>query len=507
MRRKLSLTLVVLILTFPISVHPFDFNVTTAPDADCSDFQCDLQAALTAAQNNNSNDILHIAAGNYDASGGTFIYSADNTPGSEENFTLTLIGADPATTILDGGGVDQVLSIGISGLTDDSNAAVTIMNLGFENGKVDPGNGGGVSVFTVGANTLIENCIFRNNFAGNNGGGVNVFSNGSGDMIFRKNRFIDHNMANNNGGGASGFAVQDGQIIFEGNHFEGNESGNTGGGAISFLLGPGSSTTFTNNTFFQNMTSNSGGGVDVITDQDVTMTFTNNTFTGNSGDNGGGLSIFSETDGAVNNLFNNIIRGNTASTGPDVYIFNSDVDANNIGGVINFFNNISSGFFDDCNMGACTSTVNQGNNQDVDPLFVASTPSDFHLQENSPAIDAGDPAAPALPAEDFEGDNRIIGAAPDIGADEFKGCGDGEVDAGGGEGCDDGNLTDGDGCNSTCQIETGFVCTGEPSECTAVESGCRLTKNGNTSKPYGHFVLAFSLMLLVLGRVAGSIRR
>ncbi len=33
------------------------------------------------------------------------------------------------------------------------------------------------------------------------------------------------------------------------------------------------------------------------------------------------------------------------------------------------------------------------------------------------------------------------------------------------ETCDDGNLTNGDGCSSICAIQTGYVCSGEPSSC------------------------------------------
>ncbi|MGW8181479.1 MAG: choice-of-anchor Q domain-containing protein, partial [bacterium] len=43
---------------------------------------------------------------------------------------------------------------------------------------------------------------------------------------------------------------------------------------------------------------------------------------------------------------------------------------------------------------------------------------DYHLQATSPCIDAGTDTALALPLTDFEGDNRIIGSAPDMGADE-----------------------------------------------------------------------------------------
>lgn len=44
-------------------------------------------------------------------------------------------------------------------------------------------------------------------------------------------------------------------------------------------------------------------------------------------------------------------------------------------------------------------------------------------------------------------------------------CGDGMHDTIVGEACDDGNLVNGDGCNSTCIAEEGYTCTGSPSIC------------------------------------------
>ncbi len=44
-------------------------------------------------------------------------------------------------------------------------------------------------------------------------------------------------------------------------------------------------------------------------------------------------------------------------------------------------------------------------------------------------------------------------------------CGDGHVNASV-EPCDDGNANDGDGCDHACQIEAGYVCSGEPSSCS-----------------------------------------
>ncbi len=45
-------------------------------------------------------------------------------------------------------------------------------------------------------------------------------------------------------------------------------------------------------------------------------------------------------------------------------------------------------------------------------------------------------------------------------------CGDGSVDVGNSEGCDDGDNASGDGCDNACEVEFGFTCSGQPSVCT-----------------------------------------
>lgn len=51
-------------------------------------------------------------------------------------------------------------------------------------------------------------------------------------------------------------------------------------------------------------------------------------------------------------------------------------------------------------------------------------------------------------------------------------CGNGVVE--GSEECDDGDIKDGDGCSSTCRMEPGWSCVGNPSKCI---------QDGGSSRP------------------------
>lgn len=53
-------------------------------------------------------------------------------------------------------------------------------------------------------------------------------------------------------------------------------------------------------------------------------------------------------------------------------------------------------------------------------------------------------------------------------------CGDSVITAGIGETCDDSNTLNNDGCSSSCLIENGYNCIGQPSVCSLIVCG-----NGN----------------------------
>jgi hypothetical protein len=60
-----------------------------------------------------------------------------------------------------------------------------------------------------------------------------------------------------------------------------------------------------------------------------------------------------------------------------------------------------------------------GTNQTSSPLFANPANGDFHQLFGSPTINMGDGTATFLGTFDFDGEPRTVGAAPDIGADEF----------------------------------------------------------------------------------------
>jgi hypothetical protein len=168
----------------------------------------------------------------------------------------------------------------------------------------------------------------------------------------------------------------------------------------------GASPTIINSIFYNN-NGQEGAGADI--QWSSSAKFINCTFYGNTANTG--AAIHAENSSSVT-LINCIFWGNSASQGHEIAIEdNSTVTVS--------YSDIQGGqsevFVD------LTSTLNwvSGTNINSNPLFVDAAGEDFHLQYGSLCIDAATASDPDLPATDYEGDSRVVGFAPDMGADEF----------------------------------------------------------------------------------------
>jgi hypothetical protein len=174
-----------------------------------------------------------------------------------------------------------------------------------------------------------------------------------------------------------------------------------------------------NSMIYSNEADREAGGIAVWAEENsrTRVVIINSTITRNTSNNtylGGGGIVVSDDNApdttTILEMYNTIVYGNTANPGADLSIrvggTRSKVDA--------YYDNLNDVYH-------LRGTFTQANNLNTDPLFVDWAGNNFHLRPTSPMIDAGTaivPDPPGLPATDFEGDSRVVGLAPDIGADE-----------------------------------------------------------------------------------------
>ncbi|MCK4395544.1 DUF1565 domain-containing protein [candidate division WOR-3 bacterium] len=171
-----------------------------------------------------------------------------------------------------------------------------------------------------------------------------------------------------------------------------------------------SSPTITNNIITGNNAGFCGGGIECYWYSSPIIT--NNTITGNNaGFCGGGIESYLYSSPIITN---NIITGNSAGWGGGIccmYYSSATITYDNV------WDN-PGGNYSGCSPG--TGCISE------DPLFVDPTTGDYHLQQSSPCIDAGDNDALGLPELDFDGNPRILDgngdgiAVVDMGPFEYK---------------------------------------------------------------------------------------
>jgi len=244
-------------------------------------------------------------------------------------------------------------------------------------------------------NSVLNGFIIMN---GNN-------SDGGGMYIESSPTIINCTIVDNEGGSYGGGIKFAGGTPLISNCIIQNNSANNGGGV---QIG-GSSVPAIKNCVLKNNTALSEGGAisfekaDELEEVDII----NCTIYGNSASTGGALH---NKYGGEILLQNCILWNNTASvTGSEIH----NVYAN---GTTLDFCVIEGGFNGDKCSGE-DSSGNIGDNFGYDPLFWADG---FHLRPQSPCIDSVDPSyTPDAGETDIDGDARLIGAAVDIGADEY----------------------------------------------------------------------------------------
>lgn len=390
-----SLPLALLIASFTASAATFNVN-STADAVDASPGNgicataggdCTLRAAIMEANVLSGSHTINVPAGLY-------ILTIPGT--GEENAaqgdldvtgSVSIVGAGPGATIVDGGGIDRVFeaigTVQISGMTIRNGVALSPGTPFFGSNFV-----GGL-VENVGTLTLTD-CTLE-------GGRANV-------------------------GGA---IWSGGTLTIDRCTIGGSEAVNLGisnitGGGLSLV---GGTTVITNSTITKNWSAGNGGAIDV---ENATLTLTNVTLSGNVAS---GSSVLESTNGIV--TLREVTISNNVGTGAAVRHFsfdgtqkvtvvNSILSANTSGNCsgLNFVSqggNVESGT--DC--GFTLGTDHQNADARLGPLVENGGSAQTHaLLAGSAAINAGTSAG--CTATDQRGIARPKGAACDSGAFELE---------------------------------------------------------------------------------------
>ena len=265
------------------------------------------------------------------------------------------------------------------------------------------GNGAcsGAGIYSYFSSPLIKgNTISRNYvYACSGASGLGVYIGGDSAAELIEN-VITENSGAANGGGVTLFAA--GRAVLRSNVISRNVTWGfspcTSGGGIWMVNY--SQATIVNNLVVGNV-AGCGGGFYWAGSSGVT-TFVNNTFADNDGAEGSEIAV-SGVD-ARHAIHNNVIVASGGQTA--FYCSNSSSTPSPVVNTSDIFapNGLAYG-------GTCLDQTGLRGNISADPLFAhnafGDVLGDYRLRMDSPAIDAGDNAAPQLPAADLDGRLRI----------------------------------------------------------------------------------------------------
>jgi len=260
---------------------------------------------------------------------------------------------------------------------------------------------GGAILCELNASPTISECILSANNATNYGGAI---------ACFKASPFISYCVMENNvasfGGGlfVKNGSASDPSPTLIGCTIANNRATSSGGGVC---LHSYASPSFYNCLIAGNSAAQYGGAFycySKCAPDIIHCTVSDNT----SGFSGSGISCFLCSDPYFPVVTNSIIWGNVATSGSEIYLNNSLIEI--------AFSAFDPGVENNNIQVFGTSSVSENGNIYEDPAFVGE--GDYHLNPDSPCIDTGTDLI-ELPEFDIEGDPRVVGNAPDMGADEF----------------------------------------------------------------------------------------
>lgn len=312
--------------------------------------------------------------------------------------------------------------------------------------------GTGISIESS-ANALAEvsfdHCVIQNNvcnpsISSQDAGAIYASSGGLGhiDFAFSSCHFLS-NSASRGSGGALYF--KNCKYSFDNCIFEDNLS-YTGGGAVLFqntLGGDSISSIIQHSTFRNNQTEFNGGAITFSNQAGNTssVVLNNSLFTCNfAGSAAGSIYLNSYSEHKDLLILNSTFFNNYAGTGQGNFLGNSG-NCTNCGTLIKnticwnsvnnsdliYLNGVQNQVSNSIIQGSGSINWNvnygddQGANLDEYPLFVDTIGFDYHLQEESPAINGGDTYYPFISSTDLDGNPRIMYSIVDIGCYEYNG--------------------------------------------------------------------------------------
>jgi hypothetical protein len=333
----------------------------------------------------------------------------------------------PQGTIIDGRNADSVVIF-----TSEEGRGSVLNGFTLQNGRRDQGGGGGIRIQD--SSPKITNNVITNNQACG-GGGISIIS---GSPLIQLNTITSNRTIEACGGSGGGISVGGNSSEILDNVISDNTSPNGNGGGITISA---RNPIIKRNIIERNNAAGSGGGLYMQISSGLIV---QNLITGNQGRSGAGLFLLLPPGAAHGPiLVNNTIADNNATFSNDTIFIDGDgIELiNNIivakpgqnalrcgllepNTPIMRFNNIfsSGGMAYGRN---CPDKTGTDGNISADPQFTNPAQGDYHLQQVSPSIDAGDNLTPNLPDTDIDGGPRILDgdgngtATIDMGVDEF----------------------------------------------------------------------------------------